>query len=140
MTDKQKAIAALIEAVEAGGSDAVNRILKKIACDARNVGEHAGWVHDASKAYVLNSLDAAKALQDAILPDGSGNGGSNWTVDISIDGDTDFNEYAGTKVNVYDGSYHASCWTDIEATSLIPARAWLLAILKAYAAQIGGNP
>ena len=101
-------------AIEAGDSDAVNRILKKIACEVRNVGEHAGWTHDASKAYARNSLDVAKALHDALLL------GCGWT--IVEDG----------RVRLWRDAKVLSDWN----TSDTPDRAWLVAILKAYQAQL----
>ena len=63
---------------------------------------------DVSDAY-SGSLDAAKALHDALLP------GWGWT--ISADGASVY----GDDPKVYDVD-----------NAHIPARAWLLAILKAY--------
>ena len=110
--DKQAAIAELIAAIEEGDSDAVSRILEKNACDARNIGEHSGWTHDAEKAYGRKSLDAAKALHEALLP------GWIW-------------QKSGGKISVQHWEVEHT-HTDYD----VPARAWLVAILKAYQAQL----
>lgn len=68
------------------------------------------WAYDAFKG----SLDAAKALHDALLPD--------WIAEMRIN-QTGY--HASAAVWYYGGA-------PIEASSNPPARAWLLAILRAY--------
>jgi len=71
------------------------------------------------------SIDAAKALHDALLPD--------WVVkqlgQVCIDGS------GGWSVWLVAGDYLESC-EQAEAKASTPARAWLLAILRAYRSQV----
>ena len=109
MTDMER----LIEAVEAGNDDEVNERLRHMASASRDVGNH--WpIHDARAAY-RGSLDAALALHDALLP------GWEWNIDA---GDGAYVENRGDFGSPING--------DIADK---PARAWLLAILRAKAAQ-----
>ena len=103
MTDTT-ALDALIQAVEAGEPNRNDGTLYRLFGD--------NWVH-AWDVIDRGSLDAAKALHEALLP------GWGWTV--SADGASVY----GDDPKVYDGD---------DARS--PARAWLLAILKAYRASL----
>lgn len=103
----------LIEAVEAG-----NDWISPLADRAFTDKQHAVW---ACKAFghegqpgTSGSLDATLALHQALLP------GWEW----ARLNDRMAVEHGGS---VY--SHRGAC----------PARAWLLAILKAYRAQIGGE-
>jgi hypothetical protein len=100
----------LIEAVEAGewDHDAAAKWLWM------KPGQHYGWAHDAFRG----SLDAAKALHDALLP------GWEWNIDA---GDGAYVENRG--------DFGAPYTADIPG---MPARAWLLAILKAKQAEERG--
>ena len=107
----------LIKAVEAGDDDAVKRIIYGMASAARDKGEHFPIV-DISFAYYRNRLDAAKDLHKALLP--------GWKVGVLHE------EWNGKWLcRIYglrpeDGAY---------AEASDPARAWLLAILKAKQAE-----
>jgi hypothetical protein len=98
--NRKDALAELIAKVEAGeGADAV--------------GYYAARVFNPGYAHAINayrgSLDAAKALHDAVLP------GWHWTIwetAARVDADQEFTEMNDN-----------------------PARAWLLAILRALHAQ-----
>ena len=57
----------LIKAVEAGDDDAVKQIIWGVASAARDKGQFFP-AHDVLKAY-RGSLDAAKAVKDALLPE-----------------------------------------------------------------------
>lgn len=118
-TDKQAAIAALITAIEAGSWDQSN------AWKALGIGKTGR----AERAFD-GSLDAALALHDALLPgwdvicldQASNLAGSPWGCELgSFDGSN-----PGNNRKVYSGHNFDRA----------PARAWLLAILKAYAAQL----
>jgi hypothetical protein len=71
-------------------------------------GQHYGWAHDAFRG----SIDAAKALHDALLPG----------VSVKIFGTSD-NEWR-VQISGMDAVWGPD-----------PARAWLLAILKAKQAE-----
>lgn len=90
---------------------------------------------DLTSRALRGSLDAALALKNALLPDGSGHGGNNWTVEIYIDGDTGHKAFVGTTVEVGDGSYGLAASIAAAASDLVPARALLLATLRAYRAR-----
>lgn len=108
MTDLDK----LIEAVEAG--EASLATIENMAVLALGLGDSA---INAGQAY-RGSLDAAKALHDALLPDFFWQrGGFVMTV-------TDDNTGWGN--GIYARAY------DRES----PARAWLLAVLNAHRAQV----
>ena len=127
MTDAQSAQTALdklIEAVETGAYDAVGKRHRRFNafCDdweaLRGVHEQPSYTA-AWNAY-NGSLDAALALHEALLPGhwlgemGGNRGldGKNWYAQI--------NHQKGTAT-----FYH-------DAVSSTPARAWLIAILRAY--------
>lgn len=111
MTDKQAAIAALVAAIEAGESG-WNR-LATIAEDVLPPKEAA----ITATAY-SGSLDAALAMQEALLP--------GWYWCVTPDGSSVYNPD--------DNSPY-----DCDGRQDVPARAWLLAILKAYQAQTAGS-
>lgn len=74
------------------------------------------------RAYVDGSLDAAKALHEALLP------GWVWSVSTNtVEGSADAQAVV------------ASEWQDASAFDDNPARAWLLAILSTLIAQEGGE-
>ena len=91
---------------------------------------------DLTSRALRGSLDAALALKDALLPDGSGHGGNNWTVEIYIDGDTRHKAFVGTTVNLAHGSNARATSIAEEASDLMPARAVVLATLRAYRANM----
>jgi hypothetical protein len=111
MTEQQQAIAALIEAVEAGGS--IPKGLRSRAL---------GHVGSASLAHLANrgSLNAALALHEALLP--------GWHFDVATEANSGF--YAHVSPKFLGRISHISC-------STTPARALLLAILKAYNTTLG---
>lgn len=99
----------LIDAVEAGTSDRQD-LLHMI--DKAMPQDNRGCMATAHQAY-NGSLDAALALHEALLP--------GWA--------------PGMSKNVHHGHWFA--WVqnkdrEADATSEKPARAWLLAILRAY--------
>jgi hypothetical protein len=104
----------LIEAVEAGDDDAVNTITFGMSSAAKNKGE-CFPAHEMLLAYFHDSLDAAKDVHDALLP------GWAWNIDA---GDGAYVENRG--------DFGVPCPADIPG---MPARAWLLAILKAKQAE-----
>lgn len=111
--DKIKALDDLIAAVESGSA---------ISMDARCVCHGLGWEFpDTRTKWILSaeigSLDAAKALHEALLP--------RWTWEIMTINYPEKTSYVvmlkGRKVR------------DLMASgNQKPARAWLIAILKAY--------
>lgn len=115
MTDLDK----LIDAVERGGLDDVNSALGRIFSEDHNVP----WqlVSDANSAY-RGSLDAAKALHDALLPERA------------------VAEFRYIK-RYSDESYVTVSMPDgyrPHGRAENPARAWLLCMLKAYRSQVQG--
>ena len=104
----------LIKVVEAGDDVLVLVVVRDMASAAHDKGEHF-HADDMLKAYYHKSLDAAKALHDALLP------GWEWNIDA---GDGAYVENRGD----FGLEYSA----DIPG---MPARAWLLAILKAKQAE-----
>lgn len=112
MTDLDK----LIGAVEASDDEGVKDYTKYLARLARDLDTHSPS-HDVAKAY-RGSLDAAKVLHEVLLPE----------------------FYPGLSQNIHYGYWYA--WVEngnhckFDATEKIPARAWLLAILKAYRSQV----
>ena len=107
------ALDALIAAVEAGDETAMRETARCMSSDARDVGAMFPG-YDVGKAY-RGSLDAALALHEALLP------GHHWALEEDDD--------AGFGAQVFAGEY----W---RARNRVAARAWLLAILKAYRAQV----
>lgn len=123
MSDLQR----LIEAVEAGA------ISTDLIMDAFGHGWDDVLVLGAFDGYI----DAAKALHEAMLPDGSGNGGTNWSVEIRRGG-REMDEDWLWRVEISDGNSHVSCDVSEDAAADTPARAWLIAILKALEARANG--
>lgn len=120
MTEKTQALRDLLAKVEAG--DAGWNRLATIAEDALPPREAAL----AATAY-RGSLDAAKALHEAVLGDGN----------ISTPGYM-ATVYMSGKASVWDIISGASHRGEVNAPSLhaiSPARAWLIAILRALIAQ-----
>jgi hypothetical protein len=106
-------IGKLIEAVEAGDDVLLLLAVRNMSSAARDKGEHFRSV-DMLKAF-SGSLDAAKDLHDALLP------GWEWNIDA---GDGAYVEQRG--------DFGVPYTADIPN---MPARAWLLAILKAKQAE-----
>lgn len=117
MTERLTALRDLLGAVEAG--EARPYVIEECAAAIWSV---AVWKH-VSPAYA-GSLDAAKALHDAVLPDfivdefSQNSRSMGWTVTI-------VNEA---------GRYISSHWPELGFQSN-PARAWLIAILRALIAE-----
>lgn len=111
MTDRKAALAALKHAVEAGDG-----VTYRTFADAFGIERRAADLH-AWNAY-NGSLDAAKALHEAVLPRWDYRIRSNmawvWRTATDIQGGDEIEDDAGND---------------------IPARAWLLAILAALIAQ-----
>lgn len=106
--------------------DAVDRGEFPVTWDELNM---AGVAHNSyglpCRGYAWSayngSLDAAKALHDALLP--------GWRVEVfNIDG-----EVVLRRSRPIDRAYGEAMWCGEVA------RAWMLAILRAYRAQIGGD-
>ena len=104
----------LIKAVEAGEAAAVLCAVRDMSSAAHDKGEYFP-THDVLRAYFHESLDAAKNVHDALLP------GWEWNIDA---GDGAYVENRG--------DFGVPCPGDIPG---MPARAWLLAILKAKQAE-----
>lgn len=109
----------LIEAVEAGRGDAVSIFTKRLSSAARDRGAY--WPsHDVEKAF-SGSLDAALALHKALLP-------YDWIAEVDTTG--------------FALVYQDEMEVTNNAMALLPgcpARAWLLAILRAYRQQRGAG-
>ena len=106
MTDKQ-ALSALIEAVEGGASAAVIDFYTPL-----DWADGSGDLGLVARSAFNGSLDAAKALHEALLP--------GWSFCISMGATV---EKIGDPDAIFGG------WSENHA------RAWLIAILKAYEAQ-----
>jgi len=107
MTNRKKALQELLAKVEDGSWDC------KFPQSGLSGLRSAKRYRNAAKAY-NGSLDAAKALHDAVLPD------YEWT--FYYDGECSVQERKGR------GIY----FTSIDKN---PARAWLIAILRAHIAM-----
>ena len=117
--DKQ-ALRKLIKAVEAG-----DRITWGLGgCDARKAFPVL-W-KTAMDAY-CGSLDAAKALHEALLP--------GWEFGVTINAD----EPTPAAYVAKWGATEGSIGDGFEAQAVTPARAWLLAILKAKLGELMGG-
>lgn len=109
MTEQIAALDALIEAVEAG----------RIDDDSFCAPFHAkGLCREAVNAY-HGSLDAAKALHEALLP------GWEWRLRVNM-------AWVWTTPSTIQGGDEI----EDDSGAGLPARAWLLAILKAYRAGL----
>lgn len=113
MTDNQQALTDVLEMVEAGG--------KFLLTPCHKTEQLGGPISHLVRDAYKGSLDAAKALHEAVLvgwctTHAWGSGKSwHWNLTKTVDGK-----------NIY------SC-----AKSSNPARAWLIALLKALIAQEG---
>lgn len=110
MTDQHQAIAALIEAIEAGDGISIGDVGEVSSLNAREI-------LTVMNAY-KGSLDAALSLQEALLP--------GW--------------FPGVSQNIHTGYWYAWVQDKVthhfSATEADRARAILIAILKAYASQL----
>lgn len=113
MTDLDR----LIEAVEAGDRDSFLAIMRAMAEKLLDDGGRYWSVYDTKKAFD-GSLDAAKRLHDALLP--------GWVWNVVDSETTVWPAYPGDPKNYQDGYSEGN-----------PARAWLLAILRAVKAREG---
>lgn len=120
MTDLT-ALDELIKAVEAGNMRFAEKAMIVLLLDDTRLNQK-----HMMKAY-HGSLDAAKALHDALLP-----GCSQYSI---ITDPTCLCVKVAWWPNGLSGE---ACWQGEGWSEDIPARAWLLAILRAYRAQIGG--
>jgi hypothetical protein len=128
MTDSKDAIIKLLAKVEAG--DWCTKLALK-ALPESHVNDSHEWIDPigwASRAIHNGSLDAAKALHEAVLPKWevyslAQNSARNWWIrlDLPVVGDDDGNIIRNS----------ISCCSFDKAN---PARAWLIAILKALIA------
>jgi hypothetical protein len=117
MTDRKDALTELLAKVEAGDSYDSDQLT-----NYDSIGEGFGFQEHYKHAWVIDawrgSLDAAKALHDAVLPE--------W--DFSL---------GPNCAEVAD--YPNRCGVYFIGTSSNPARAWLIAILKALIAGENTN-
>ena len=115
MTDRKKAMEALLEKVEAGEFDLRHN------STARQVFPYLSATFDdlglTARDAFNGSLDAAEALHDAVLP--------GWSCALNTNG--------GAQVIGPNGERRHGLKQDA------PARAWLIAILKALIEQEGGE-
>jgi hypothetical protein len=116
-TKRAEALAELIAKVEAGWPPDIDTPYMRPFNTVFGMGWNARAAYDANQG----SLDAAKALHEAVL-------GDEWTW-IVYDGDQASVALGGS---ADDGEYFG-CF------SANPARAWLLAILRALAQQEGAK-
>lgn len=107
----------LIEAVEAGTADGAI-LFDRAFAKARN-GEH----HHSRRAY-QGSLDAALALHEALLP-------GHWLGGLRGNCGPRGDNFVAEVHHVRKGGVHSN-----DGVSSTPARAWLLAILRAYRQQL----
>lgn len=115
MTGKIEALKALLAKVEAGDFPALHRDVSAAGLAHNSYGRDcSGHAWDAFNG----SLDAAKALHDAVLP------GWDWNV-------TAGSASVFKTLHPHDGNIHDGAAGDN------PARAWLIAILRALIAQGG---
>ncbi|MDF3904646.1 hypothetical protein [Paracoccus sp. AS002] len=115
----------LIEAVEAGRGDAVSIFTKRLSSAARDRGAY--WPsHDVEKAF-SGSLDAALAMHKALLPGWALERLTMWP---GKNGECTAHLW-GTHEQVGE-RWHSAKDGRVDASAPTPARAWLLAILRAY--------
>jgi hypothetical protein len=116
MTDHKDALITLLAKVEAGEWDiklALKALPESHVSDSYDWVDPIGW---ASRAFHNGSLDAAKALHEAVLP--------GYHLNLALD-------FCHVLPEGNDGDQRASSgYCDGN-----PARAWLIAILKALIAQ-----
>ena len=115
---RKEALAELIAKVESGddaGFRLLNRAVFSTPCQDMALQTREEYARYAYKG----SLDAAKALHEAVLP--------GWWWDVGIYADTEpMHEASLTR-----HSEHGEAIDAIQAQATTPARAWLLAILRA---------
>ncbi|WP_299945266.1 hypothetical protein [uncultured Ruegeria sp.] len=116
MTQALKTLHDKVEARTASYSDFSN-YFKPVLTDT----EHVHW-GTIAKSADSGSLDAAKALMDAVLP--------GWVISIGTENNGEFHVIVGS---VSDTSNYA------EAFNANLARAWLLAIIRALLSQAEGE-
>jgi len=112
---RHEALTALLAKVEAGDRPAFMDGFAASAFPPESAGGHCTF-HDVVKAY-HGSLDAAKALHEAVLPD----------FDAAI--------YLSGHAWVYVPTLNAPPVKEYRVENDCPARAWLIAILKALIAM-----
>jgi hypothetical protein len=114
------AIRALREQVEAGEARPyeIEEAAMEIWREGVNGARRWEIINDTAKAYG-DSLDAAKALHEALL----------------CSDDPQYGYLVGPQ---YASIVHPSCGTVCDATSATPARAWLIAILRALEEEATG--
>ena len=111
MTDALKDLLAKVDAGDATRTEVEDAAIPAIGADRRFV--------DAGAAY-NGSLDAAKALHDAVLP--------GWTWELGT-----FTQLATVYAPGYPGDdFDAPCY---DSEHKVCSRAWLIAILKALIAE-----
>jgi hypothetical protein len=124
MTDRKDALTELLAKVEAG--DWCTKLALK-ALPESHVNDSHEWIDPigwASRALRNGSLDAAKALHEAVLPD--------WRITHA------FGLISG-EVAKFNLTHNKKPSTYVKAESNNPARAWLIAILKALIAGENAN-
>ncbi len=114
-----KALDELIAAVEAGDLTDVNRKLGAMFATDHSLAWD--WVSNVNSAF-RGSLDAANELHEALLP------GWDWKVE----------SYGGNNF-AFVGMPSEMLFRDPQTSLDYPARAWLIAILKAYRAITEGS-
>ena len=117
MTDRKNAIEELLDKVESGSWDC------KFPQSGLSGLRSAKRYRNAAKAY-NGSLDAAKALHDAVLP------GRDW---ILTNQASHADEPEGPMAAIHNGEDDP-----FEGSGDDPARAWLIAILRALIAMEDG--
>jgi hypothetical protein len=118
---RRDALWALERAVEAG-LDTVHHHAR--AFPSESAQGHCTW-HNSHKASNIGSLDAAKALHEVLLP--------GWAPSVGQ------NVHHGYWFAHVMRSENGAVSHDYSAQSDNPARAWLLAIIRALIAQEGGE-
>lgn len=98
---------------------ALDALIAEVECGAFLLGAIKGRLEDKAYDAFFGSLDAAKALHEALLP--------GW--------------FPGMSQNIHHGHWYVwvqdkAMLKDFSAEDNSPARAWLIAILKAYRAQM----
>jgi hypothetical protein len=120
MTDRKDALTELLAKVKAG--DAPSQTEWRNVFDSLIEGRPSEHYHPILRDYArlafMGSLDAAKALHEAVLPDFS------WSV----------SKYDRAYISRHTDVNDITTWVEVSARSDNPARAWLIAILKALIA------
>ena len=122
---RKEALEALLVKVETGEFPSKWRLLNEAGLAHNSYGLHLpGYASDAYSG----SLDAAKALHEAVLPLWVVSSFSIWGPDSSI-------EIYGTHTENGEGWWHTHGDGREIGRSESPARAWLIAIIKALIAE-----